>query len=67
MNSIWIARDSNGLLYAYKDKPIRNETGWRSIEGSRHIDSWYQLNANWFLDLRWEDEPIELIIKVKED
>lgn len=61
MNSIWIARDKNGLLYAYKDKPVRDERTWTCQDS----DLWYQLDESWFPCLNWEDDPIELVIKEK--
>lgn len=56
MNSIWIARDKNGLLYAYKDKPVRDERTWTCQDS----DLWCQLDESWFPCLNWEDDPIEL-------
>ena len=48
----WIARDKNGRLYLYPEKPLKIEDWWQS-EGSK-------LNFSMFNDLfqfiKWEDE-----------
>lgn len=52
----WIARDKNGLLYAYDGKPEKLENCWRS-------DEWQEI-AHFvpiFTQIRWEDEePVRL-------
>lgn len=58
MNSIWIARDKYGDLCVSSEKPVRNNGCWEICDGVEISDS------DWFPDLRWEDEPIELIPKV---
>lgn len=65
MNSIWIARDYYGHLYAYKEKPVKDTHGWNKRKG----DIYYvcELDDDWFPCLHWWDEPIELVIKGKED
>lgn len=65
MNSIWIARDFYGNLYAYKEKPVKDKHIWNK----RKDDTSYvcELDDDWFPGLRWQDEPIELVIKEKED
>lgn len=65
MKSIWIARDFDGHLYAYKEKPVRGTYVW----DRRKDDTYYvcELDGDWFSELTWEDEPIELVIKEKED
>ena len=67
MNSIWIARDKNLALWATVKKPFRNkELGiWTVKDG---IPSDYsRLQDDWCPELTWQDEPIELVIKEKED
>ena len=65
MNSIWIAREKDGLLYAYKSKPFfdKDKGEWCSyVEGclSRYA---YRLSEDWFPYLKWDDNPIELTNK----
>lgn len=67
MNSIWIARDKEGTLYVYKEKPKRGLDMWLDAAHYEFGGTSKELNPNWFTDLRWEDEPIELVIKGKED
>ena len=63
MNSIWIARDADGSLYAYDGKPSRD---WRTQSWT--VWAWDDIlycpiDSRWFADLKWEDKPIELVIK----
>lgn len=58
---MWIARDKNGELWLYEDKPIKkNDLGiWDSM--SQSVDVTYIYNAN----IEWDDEPkeVEIIIR----
>lgn len=55
----WIARDKNGWLFAYEDKPERcdNEKIWFSLK------FFFSMENSLFPDLKWEDEPIEVEIR----
>lgn len=58
----WVARDKNGELYIYSEKPKR--TQWlRWAEGSAFLP----LSHSLFPDLTWDDDPeeVEIIIKRK--
>lgn len=59
----WVARDNNGKLYIYSDKPERYNKGFRWVLGSAFLP----LPSDLFPDLTWDDDPIEveLIIKRK--
>lgn len=66
MNNIWIAREKDNELYAYKDRPFRE------IRGGMETGQWaskslyaYRLDKSWFPELTWESEPIELVVKQK--
>ena len=60
MNMIYIARDSNGDLNAFKRKPVRNGGFWYLED----IDSFYWRplsdHSKEFIDLKWNDDPIEV-------
>lgn len=55
----WIARDKNGFLFAYEDKPKRcdNKKEWFA---GKFLSS---MENSFFPDLTWEDEPIEVEIR----
>lgn len=56
----WVARDKNGELYIYSEKPKR--TQWlRWAEGSAFLP----LSHSLFPDLTWESEPEEVEITIK--
>lgn len=66
MNSIWIARDKDGSLFASKRKPVRVSCKeYWSVADT--LDCFCELESHWFPELTWESEPIELVIKVKEE
>lgn len=71
---MWIARDKNGELYLYPQKPIKNEE-WgvysenTEAEGIFMIGrdvmySFIQLDANLYPEVTWENSPKELVIKM---
>lgn len=49
----WIARDSNGALYAYKRKPKKAETAYLNGGGFNHLAIFDHL----FSAIKWGDEP----------
>ena len=68
---MWLARDKNGSIRWFETKPsrdwgnyddyLRNElTVWKDedIENYEHI-----LPNNFFPELKWEDEPIEVMVE----
>lgn len=72
---MWIARDKNGSIRWFETKPsrdwgnyddyLRNElTVWKDgdIENYEHI-----LPNNFFTELKWEDEPIEVMVESVEE
>ena len=67
MNSIWIARDLAGNLIGFRRKPIRNTDSLEWDMSVKEPFGMWELHANWFPEVTWETEPIELVIKEKED
>lgn len=55
---MWIARDKDGTLTAFKDKPERQLNKYWGPDGF-HSRDWKSLWQG-FEDLTWEDEPIEI-------
>lgn len=57
----WVARDKDGTLVWYKQKPERDIVNFDDVG----IDEHFSLNPKMFPNLKWEDEPIkaELIIR----
>ena len=56
---LWVARDWGGMLYAYFNKPIR-DTVWKEWDSDKVSLS---IDDSFFHELKWEDEPIEIIIR----
>ena len=54
----WVARDKNGFLFSYGDKPTRcdNQKEW----GGPFLSS---MENSYFPELKWEDEPIEVELR----
>lgn len=59
----WIARDKNGRLYVYKERPLKAHTMWRNDDsGGMHMVLFNHL----FQFIKWEDEEpynIEELLK----
>ena len=55
---LWVARDKNGFIFAYEDKPTRwdNQKEWIG----RLLSS---IKNSYFPELKWEDEPIEVELR----
>lgn len=67
----YVARDKDGELYLYMGKPIRISDefitcyGGNIIEGAKvFLD--YGLNENDYANLKWEDEPVEVFLNMKD-
>ena len=62
---MWIARDKDGSLWLYEDKPEMDEDRWvpqnNSYLGFAEVDEFRP-----FSKLTWENSPLELIIKTEE-
>ena len=67
----YVARDKSGLLYLYVGKPFRD-----GIEFSNRLDLFFRLrskdfktlglNENDYINLKWEDEPIEVFLNIED-
>lgn len=71
---MWVARDEADVLCLYTHKPIRTENdktigNWwilpHEIEDSGEGE-YIVIDPNLFPELRWEDEPIEVELRIKE-
>jgi len=47
----WVAKDSNGLVEAYREHPILGESCWYSSNGSQQLG----YSPPWESDSDWED------------
>ena len=55
---LWVARDKNGFLFAYEDKPTRCDIR------KEWIGCFFSSMKNsYFPELKWEDEPIEVELR----
>lgn len=55
---MWVARDKDGDLKFFANKPIRNEDYW----AEHPLGEFCRINDWLFPELKWEDEPIEVNI-----
>ena len=67
----YVARDKNSLLYLYLGKPKRADSSFIPCkDGYCFVDirnfRKYGLNPYDFKDLKWEDEPVEVFINMKD-
>lgn len=59
---LYVARDKNGSLYLYGNKPKKHSIIWTNLGFVERLDS------NLFPEVKWEDEEpteVELTIKKK--
>lgn len=66
----YVARDMNGYLYFYIGKPFRGSVGFNN-----NLQLYYRLysddfkylglNENDYVNLKWEDEPVEVFINME--
>ena len=58
---MWIARDEDGSLWLYEQKPIsRDSQRWFMVPNSKNE----RIDDNWFPEVKWSDpEPRELVLK----
>ena len=65
----YVARDKNGGLWLYLDKPIRADGFFCNRRGqilsSSNSFSKYGLNVLDYTNLKWEDEPIEVFLNME--
>lgn len=57
---MFVARNKNGQINVFKDKPIRLEEEWHWDYDINKSSSWRPINDTAFPELKWEDEPIEI-------
>lgn len=69
----YVARDKDGTLWLYMGRTIRRESDFVSCweEGGKRMGHgsklrMYGLNENDYKDLKWEDEPLEVFVNMKD-
>ena len=50
----WLARDEDGTLFLYKDKPLRGSEQWH--ENPVSITGLIELRRELFPEIKWSDE-----------
>lgn len=66
-----MARDKSGYLYLHIGKPFRDSLEFSNnseIYYRLHSDSfkYFGLNENDYINLKWEDEPVEVFVNIKD-
>lgn len=56
---LWVARDKDGNLFAYNDKPTRCDNQREWFAEKFH----FSMENSFFPELKWEDEPIEVELR----
>lgn len=72
MNNLWIARDKNGYLYLYNNKPIRTKecTEFENNYNSEYEDSidndygYIEINSKLFPEVTWENSPQQVELRL---
>lgn len=64
----YVARDKNGELFLYMSKPFRGINEFHKykngcvVTSDSHFSN-FGLNKDDYINLKWEDEPVEVFIK----
>ena len=61
----YVARDKNGSLWLYIDKPFRRDTYFYGYTFSINFKK-IGLNKDDFKDLKWEDDPVEVFLNMED-
>lgn len=62
---VWIARDSNDLLFLYNAKPFKHLREWR-YSVNNYTCGVLPIDKELFPFVKWEDEePTEVIVRIK--
>lgn len=70
----YVARDKDGSLRLHIGKPIRDEAEFYSELYYDHVEFYccdysfevFGLNKNDYANLKWEDEPLEVVVNMKD-
>ena len=70
----YVARDKDGSLRLHIGKPIRGESEFYSGLYYNHVEFYcrdfsfevFGLNKNDYANLKWEDEPLEVVVNMKD-
>ena len=68
----YVARDKNGSLWLYLGKPVRGNNEFYGVynRGSSNIGCHnfknFGLNKDDFVNLKWEDEPVEVFLNMED-
>lgn len=64
---MYVARDKDERLWLFIDKPIRSQkNGWWEVDTQNSLlrdDDCMEIDGDLFLELRWEDEPLEVELR----
>lgn len=71
MNKIhfYVARERNGSLWLHLGKPIRRKNDFVNVCGAILTSTnfrKYGLNIRDYANLKWEDEPVEVFVNMKD-
>lgn len=67
----YVARDKNGELWLYINKPFRGNNSFNAPLNSLFTFPYYTfhrfgINENDYANLKWEDEPVEVFVNTEE-
>lgn len=61
---LWIAREQDGSLWAYANKPILTELGWGVDYDKCDSEPLKQLHESYFPEVTFENSPQQVEIKL---
>lgn len=64
--TLYIARDEDGGLYLFNNKPIKDEDGYWIDSVDLRKDYLSDLDRNWFCEVTYENSPCEVKLMLAE-
>ena len=67
----YVARDKNGTIWLYIGKPVRGDFNFLPCSNGKTLATskklpMYGLDANDYVNLKWEDEPVEVFVNMED-
>lgn len=62
----YIARDSDGHLYRYTNRPVKDDRQWIVNPNAKTLTVYSRINKTWFPNVKWENKkPTKVIVTIE--
>lgn len=60
---MWVARDKDGQLWLFTNKPTQSTSAWHYDEGEDGYGDMMELNPELYPNVRFSSDPLEVVLK----